>query len=192
MSADHHQLILQLRIRSGDFGNGVKAVLVVPGKFHIDVHFHIHRHIGLQQAVHPPKVLDSGHGNRQRIGMFALIGKPSEGGAAVIENRPARAAAISPIPAGNNHRQRLLRSQEFPDLLPELKLLQILSKAVRCGFQRKLGDSLKIIIFETYEQSFIHWFNRPHPTQKDDLARQLADVDPGSSAFGCLAGQIIQ
>ena len=58
MSADHYHLILQVRICSGNLGNGVEAMFVVPGEFSVNVHFYVHGHVCFQQSVDASEVLN--------------------------------------------------------------------------------------------------------------------------------------
>ena len=66
MAADHHDLVLQLRIGSGNLRDGIEAMLVVARELRLDVHLERHRHMVLQQPAQPVVVLDHHHRVRNR------------------------------------------------------------------------------------------------------------------------------
>src|SRR5579863_8613492 len=104
MSADHDHFVFQLRVRAGNFGDGVESVFVVTREFRIDIEFDANGNASFQEAVNAAVVFDGGDGNRQSVCVFTLIDEPAEAGAGVVEDGAAGAAAISAVAAGGDHR----------------------------------------------------------------------------------------
>ena len=114
VAADHHDFVFELRIGAGNFGDGVKAVLVVAIEFRFDVELDGYGHVGFQQPVDTAVVFNRGHRQRNGIRVVLLINKPPERGAVVVKDCAARAAAIRGIAAGQNHRSTAPRRETGP------------------------------------------------------------------------------
>jgi hypothetical protein len=63
MAADHDDLVLELGIGAGNFGDGVEAVLVVAGELGFDIDFDRHRDMRLGEPVEAAVALDGGDGD---------------------------------------------------------------------------------------------------------------------------------
>ncbi len=101
MSADHHDLVFQLRVRSGNFRNGVEAVLVVTGELGIDIHLNRYRHVRFEQAIDAPVVFDCHHCAGDRACVFAAIYEPAKRGSGVVEESAAGATIVTSVAAGD-------------------------------------------------------------------------------------------
>jgi len=51
MAADHDDLILEVGVGAGDFGDGVVSMLMVAGEFGFDVHLDGDGDVGLEEAI---------------------------------------------------------------------------------------------------------------------------------------------
>ena len=112
MTADHDDLVLEPGVGSGNLGDGVEAVFVVPGEPGVDVHFHGDGDVRGDHAGEPVVVLD----HHDRVGevdrVFALLRGLGEVGAIVVKD-DAGTAAVFAVAAGRDNGKRALVGHHF-------------------------------------------------------------------------------
>ena len=85
VAAEHDDLIFQLGIGAGNFGDGVEAVLVLAGEFGFDVDFDADGHVGLGEPIETAVALDRGHHHGNLDALVGEVGSAAEGGAVVVK-----------------------------------------------------------------------------------------------------------
>jgi hypothetical protein len=117
MAADHDDLIFEVRIGAGDFGDGVVAVLVVAGEFGFDVHFDGDGHVRLEEAEDAAVAFD-GHDDGGDFHFVAAdVGSAAHGGAVVVEDGAAGAAAVAGVAGGTDDAGDFFVGEELDELV---------------------------------------------------------------------------
>src|ERR1700744_4187226 len=102
MSANHHDLIFQLRIGSRNLCNGIESVLVIASELRLDCPLEGDRNMVFQEPPQPVVVLDHHYRiwNRDRIRLYLRI--PDDVRAVVVKDN-SRATTIAAITAWRNN-----------------------------------------------------------------------------------------
>ena len=94
MTSDHHDLVLQFGIGSGNFGNGVEAVLVVSSELGFDVHLDRDGNVVLEQPKDAAVALNLGNHYGKGHSRIAVIRSPAECGAVVVKEDAGASAVL--------------------------------------------------------------------------------------------------
>src|SRR5580692_9674909 len=120
---------------------------MISGEFRFHIHLDAHRNIRLQQAVDSSIVFDRHNYDRQFFRVLALVGKPSQPAAAIVENRSARPAVVASIAAGNHYSGRMLRRQTctgYSTVVFKLSASRRSNSGFSTGFTSRIGPKKTI------------------------------------------------